>query len=735
MTQGIGSPLDQPIVLSFFRDEAASTIQVERAPLREMIPTILEMARPLKTDLPWLKLARFGNKRTERQSLRHDANVVAISGIEADYDLEQMTLEEARSRLEQADLAALVYTSPSYRPGHHRWRVLCPTSTELPPAMRAPLLARLNGVLGGVLARESFTLSQAYYLGHLTGASEFHAFAVEGRAIDLAADLDAAAIGRPKLASETGQTPAAPRATGERISDKYLETALMKECGFVANAPEGQRNEQLNRSAFSLGTLVGAGVLDKATVEAELTAAAAQAGLNGAEVLKTLRSGLVAGIANPRKLPEREQSTPAGPVKMGKGVRRPLDHDEDGVFPDPSDEAEPAADTWDDLLLRTDNGKAQPNLANVLVLLRNEPLLRDCFAFDEMVRTVVVRRPPPGVARDGFPRPIRDTDVTAVQEWVQRAALPRIGSDVVHAAIDLRALDNSFHPIKDYLNGITWDGVPRLDTWLHTYLGVEHGSYASGIGRMFLIASVARIMRPGCKADYMLVFEGTQGAGKSTACQILGGDYYSDSLPDIRSGKDVSQHLNGKWFIELAELSGLDKVEAAALKAFITRTEEKYRPSYGRREVTEKRQCVFTGTTNKAAYLRDETGARRFWPVTVGAIDTEALKRDRDQLLAEALAAFQAGEKWWPDRDFEQRHIQPQQEARFEADVWESRISEFLQHRQRVLVSDVAVDGLGMEMGRIGTADSRRIMSAMERLGWERGPRFGPSGSRSWVKQ
>lgn len=389
---------------------------------------------------------------------------------------------------------------------------------------------------------------------------------------------------------------------------------------------------------------------------------------------------------------------------------------------------------WQEFLQHDRLGQALPNLANALTALRQAPELAGLVAYDEMLRhTILLRGVPGSRGRQPVPRPLEDADVAAAQEWMQRHDLRRLGKEVAAQAVDLVSREHSFHPVRDYLTRLRWDGVARIGRWLSYHLGAEHTPYTAAIGRWFLIAAVARIMRPGCKADYMLVLEGEQGARKSTACAILGGEWFSDSLPDVTAGKDVSQHLNGKWLIEVAEMSALGKAEAAALKAFITRDTERYRPPYGREEVIAPRQCVFIGTTNKAMYLRDETGGRRFWPVKVGTIDTDALRVDRDQLFAEAMVAFKAGEQWWPDGDFEAQHIRPEQEARFEADAWEDLIRAWLAGQSRCAVAEVANGALHMTRDRIGTADQRRITAIMDRLGWERGKRTDAKGTRYWV--
>lgn len=319
---------------------------------------------------------------------------------------------------------------------------------------------------------------------------------------------------------------------------------------------------------------------------------------------------------------------------------------------------------WLNRCIADDRGRLTPNLANILVALRSAPELRDVFAFDEMQQAAILRRElpiaPGGAAGEClYPRPVRDTDVSQLQEFLQHLGLPKIGRDQVHQAVDQRAGELRFHPVREYLNGLSWDGQPRLDSWLTTYLGAADTAYTRAIGSSSVIAMVARIHGPGCKVDHMLVLEDEQRIGKSRAIHTLAGDWFSDSLPDIRD-KDAAQHLRGKWLVEIAELSAIGKADAEALKAFVSRTDEKYRPPYGRKEVVEPRQCVFVGTTNRAIYLKDETGARRFWPVHVTRIDIEALARDRDQLFAEAVVRFREGAQWWPDAAFEREHIKPE---------------------------------------------------------------------------
>ncbi len=396
-------------------------------------------------------------------------------------------------------------------------------------------------------------------------------------------------------------------------------------------------------------------------------------------------------------------------------------------------EVERAKPEWLRDCLRGETGKPLSNLANAALALRSDPAFKGMFAYDEMLCAAVLIRSLDEPA-DGFkPRAVTDVDVGKLQEMVQKIALVRLPNDVTHQAVDIVAHQLRFHPVRNYLNGLIWDGTPRLKTWLSRYMGAEASAYAEKIGTMFLISMVARIFEPGAKVDHMLVLEGLQGELKSASCAVLGGDWFSDNLPDVTGGKDVAQHLRGKWLIEVSEMHAMSRAEAALLKSFISRQHERYRPSYGRREVIEPRTCVFIGTTNKDTYLRDETGGRRFWPLKVGTIKIEALTSDRDQLFAEAVKLYRDRVPWWPDRNFEREHIMPQQARRYEADVWEESIAAYLKTKTKVTVSEIAKLALYIETPRIGTADQRRIAAVLEMLGWHRQP-VDWQGKRYWSK-
>jgi predicted P-loop ATPase len=362
-------------------------------------------------------------------------------------------------------------------------------------------------------------------------------------------------------------------------------------------------------------------------------------------------------------------------------------------------------------------------------------------AFDEMRQAYMLIKPLCADRRFS-PRPLADSDITLIQEQLQRSHLPRIGLQATRQAVEVCAKETRYHPLRDWMDSLEWDGRPRLAGGVHLgetlspfalrYLGAEATEYNVAVTTMFWISMAARVMEPGCKADYMLILEGRQGSGKSTFCQVVGGEYFSDSLPDLRV-KDAFMHLRGRLLIEIPEMAAVSRAELAVMKSFVTRTEERYRPSHGRLEVTEPRQCVFIGTTNKSEYLRDPTGARRFWPIKTGRIDIEATQRDRDQLFAEAVQRYRTGENWFPDNEFERVYIAPQQEARYETDAWEDSIGSYLASKTKVLVKDVAREALRLGEDRIGTSEQRRITTIFERLGWERCPKDG-RGNRPWRK-
>jgi predicted P-loop ATPase len=361
-------------------------------------------------------------------------------------------------------------------------------------------------------------------------------------------------------------------------------------------------------------------------------------------------------------------------------------------------------------------GRILPVLANAIAAFRHAPEWGGVLAFNEFAYGTVALKPTPwGIVSKGE---WTDHEDRLAAEWLQKQGI-LVTVDVAGQAVQTAARDHPIHPVKTYLHGLNWDGVYRVDTWLSSYLGADDTEYARAVGSRWLISAIARILRPGAKADCCLILEGPQGIRKSTALKTLAGEFFTDELADLGS-KDAAMQTRGVWIIELSELDSLSHSEVARIKAFMSRTTDRFRPPYGMRLVESPRQCVFAGTVNHSTYLRDETGGRRFWPITCGRIDVEALARDRNQLWAEAMARFETGCAWWLDSTELVRMASDEQTERYEGDPWEEVIGKWADVRSNVSISEVLEKCLQKPQGLWTQSDKNRAARCLRFLGWER---------------
>ena len=393
----------------------------------------------------------------------------------------------------------------------------------------------------------------------------------------------------------------------------------------------------------------------------------------------------------------------------------------------------PAAGGWKDQLARTENGSLIAHMQNVELILGNDERWAGVITFSAFSSKIVKLRTPPYGGGTGD---WGDIDDIRVMKWLAQQYNLRVKASSVIEAVSVVAHDNSFHPVRNYLNKLEWDRVPRLDTWLTTVMGVAQSGYSAKVGKRWMISAVARVMRPGCKADSVMILEGGQGEGKSTAMSILGGDWFMDT-PFALGDKDGFQAIRGKWIIELGELDSFNKAESTKAKQFFSASTDTYRESYGRRTNDVPRQCVFVGTTNQDEYLKDATGNRRYWPVACTKVDLEQLREIRDQLWAEAMFCYEAGEIWWVNRD-ETAMFSEAQDERFVVDEWEGPILTWLEESQigeTTTGSEVLASALKLDFGHWGKPEQMRVGAIMHRLGWRRVrlPALAKSGQRPWA--
>ena len=671
--------------VTLFDNVYATSCVGKEVGLEELAELMANTTAPDKASLPLLKLARFGSVRTPApaNSLRHDANVEMISGLEGDYDGEEMPLSEAVDRLEKTDVAFLAYSSPSHLPGKPRWRVLLPLSKGAPPAERARLMNGVNGMLGGVLSRESWGLSQSFYYGGVNGPpAELHIGDAE-RCVD-EADLDAGAQPYRSRAGAAG---------GKTASD------------FDA-MDESELLDVIQSGAHYWGPAK------------RLLTMWARQGIKEPDAESNLASAFDA-------VPIADRGKKW--AKSRKDIPR-----------------------WvKECYARALKRRGSAMFLQLLAKTEDEPHWKAALCANAFTETIEVSDPfPPKLGQmPGFHRAMRDEDALEALAYWQANGFPRVKKGTVWDVLLLAATRNSYHPVRGWLEGPSWDGQKRVARLFLDYFPGElpddkqdqgrHDevtNYCKHVAICFMVGAVARIFQPGCKLDTLPVLVSPQGFNKSQGLRALVPDpaWYSDDLSAAVWDRDAKESLVGKWIVELSEFPHIRK-EIEKTKAFFSRQTDRYRRAYGRLNTDHPRQCVFCATANELEFL-DVTGNRRCWPIPLAQqADVEAIERDREQLWAEAVYLYREGFKWWLSPSLE-AIAGGMQDAFVEGDEWDEPIQEFIDDKTAVnngtcppfLLRDVLEHlGFGFTPGEkifATKADEMRAARRLRRLGFRRDP-------------
>lgn len=376
----------------------------------------------------------------------------------------------------------------------------------------------------------------------------------------------------------------------------------------------------------------------------------------------------------------------------------------------------PAGDPEVDFGLVMRRGELVQCTQNVYALLMREQGWSGVIAYDEFAQRTVKLKAPPYAAPDSLGEwESHDDSRTAM--WLAKTQGFTPSSGIVAETVEVMAREASFHPVRQYLGSLKWDGTPRIGEWMTDLLGAPGNEYTRLVARFFLIGMVKRVMEPGCKFDYCLVLEGRQGMFKSSALRVLGGDWFKDTDIDL-SNKDSMTALQGAWLYEIAEMDSLSRAEASKQKSFLSRQVDEFRPVYGRREVRLPRQVVFAGTTNSWEWNKDPTGGRRFWPIEVTEVDLAGIRDLRDQLFAEALVEYRAGAPCYPDRDQQRDLFDPEQLARQQSEGYVDALHDWVYSRTADFSMAEAVrDGLQMDYSKLTRDVQTRVGNALKALG------------------
>jgi Virulence-associated protein E len=537
----------EPIAVSLLDDVFARSIRLESMTLEQLAELIRSVTKPCKPQLPLLKLSRFGSTAVPHTgSYRPDQNLVACSGIEGDYDGEVVSFDEALEKLIKANISAILCTSPSYAPERPRWRVICPFSTELPPSERPRMVGRLNGALHGVLAPESWTLSQAFYYGSVNDNPNHRVEIIDGDPIDLLSDLDLIAQSKPSGAGpmpnghDRGGGPVDEGLLAQEIvSGTNYHVAGMRLIGLWAhqgvplmeverrlielfdNVEEAKRDHRWRDRRADVERCVGDVFVKEAQkqddADAELAAIqAAVAALvendpGAAALIERIVAANLPPLVESPLIKTIKRLTAIGASAIDNTIKDAKQKLKRAVKA-----ASQPTTTWAALVSRFESDEIRPTMSNVALVIRNEPSWNGTLGLDEFSLSITVQRPLPWDDPAKFrPRCWTDDDELAATEWMQRVAeIYSVPRTIVFDGVSRVADEHRFHPVRNYLDSLVWDSKPRTDNWLTYYLGAESADprYLAAVGSRFLIQAVARIYKPGIKADCCLLIEGEQAS-------------------------------------------------------------------------------------------------------------------------------------------------------------------------------------------------------------------------------
>lgn len=358
---------------------------------------------------------------------------------------------------------------------------------------------------------------------------------------------------------------------------------------------------------------------------------------------------------------------------------------------------------------RNGNGVPVANLNNAVGVLENDPTLKNMVWFDSFLQRILTGDP----AREW-----QDADDVNLTLHMQRnIGIEKMGRDMVQNAVIAIAYRNMRNCVRDWMESLEWDQVPRIDKFFEDHFGATGTRYCLATSRNFWISMVARALHPGCKVDNVVILEGGQGIKKSTALSTIAGDpWFTEQHESVLDPKRFAETIQGKLLIEITEMDSFGRAESTRVKAAVTNRSDRYREAYGRYAKDHPRQCIFVVTTNRDDWNKDETGARRFWPIRCsGDVDIEAIRVNRSQLFAEAVEAYKNGATWW---EMPADETKAEQRKRYDADPWLDAVADFVGLKPSVTVNEILEVCMKLELADIGRSEQMRVATCLRALGW-----------------